>query len=267
MSQSYLPFLGHGGSNSSPLETDLLVLNPTFLWEASHTSPDVYVDNDDFATWRDRVVGRILSSDGLTPVKYKTNILNGLPVARFNAGIGASFSAGIDTTSFSFLNKDSHTIIIVFKMDAALANNQTLINNNSERGTVSGISVRNRTTDNHFVYFLSNQTTGNTNNFVTHTQPVVYGAFHILALRFENGKVGDDLTMNIDGDQQTDERDNPPENAANTYEFKLGVRANFSDTPHNWLGGDIATVGLWNSALSDTDFARAIQIMKNKYNL
>ncbi len=91
---------------SDPFDiTALVPKTPISLWAADSLG---YNDGDDVTAWSDDIASKTLAPDGVTPPKFKTNIVNALPVVRF-----ANTSSRLKYAAFN--NTNPSTFIIVAK--------------------------------------------------------------------------------------------------------------------------------------------------------
>ncbi len=91
------------------LSSSFIPKNPIAQWEANSLG---FSDNDDVTAWADKVSSQTLIPNSATIPKFKTSIINSLPVVRFAGADGAYLKLA------GFNNTDPSTFIIVAKQSS-----------------------------------------------------------------------------------------------------------------------------------------------------
>jgi len=255
MSQSYFPFLGYGGSQSQS-GIDLLVLNPWRLYRANE-SGHPYVDGDPVTGWEDVVTTPANPLTTTNAPTFKTNILNGLPVVRFN---GTSNWLQEGTRSiYSIFHESAHSLAIVFFIKADTTANQILIATNDITNTAKGFTFYFRPAFQSLYHFASNGST--TLQGFALSGAIPYGTWHTAIFTFDGSawryKVDDGII-------ETDSKDAAIVVGDPQLAPLVGERGN---SPSLYLNGDIPEIAFWNRELTDAEINQARDILKAKYAL
>lgn len=194
-------------------------------------------------------------SAGAQPI-YKTNIVNGYPVVRFE-GDDYLYSDSIKESTLWGAN--SYCIFAVFKPHAISTNSSTIPNNDSIIGTKwnrAGFVVRNDGPSANW-YYLTNWM--DSNSWVVQSVTITIADFMVVAAWRTATHSNINLNGGVaDSDARADTSGND--------EIAIGV-GNWGGNPKYYFHGDIAEIITIKSNLTDANRKGVIAYLANKYGI
>lgn len=245
----HLASLGVGSGAFSPASISGLA-----LWFAAHLETG-FNDDDAVATWTDRS-GNGRNATQATGTKrplYKTNIISGKPVLRFDntddclttAAIDFSGTAGL-TLFVVTVNITSATDRIIFETSATAATNAGAIQ--LFRATANTVSASHRG--------------GSSSSFTT--TGTVTSAATVMSSIFDRSLATNEVTIWLNGSTAGTRVNNNQAGNHGNHAANIGSRNNGASLP---LGGDIAEIILYDTALSSDNRLLVERYLGAKYGI
>lgn len=210
-------------------------------------------DGDRILFWLDRVTGHAMRRGGSGSTghpEFKTNIINSLPVARFN---NSEFLVGSGSMMSDLVGKTGYTFFIVMSNISDSSFGAFLARDASgSRGFNTFVN-----NDNTMRYYVP---TGGSISSQRSTQSIETGGPLIISGVYDGGTSRQDVYIN--GVLDNLDSPTPPATFASlgATEWRVG-NDGFSDL----LDGDMAEFLFWDRALTDNEFNKVYAALSTKY--
>ena len=238
--------LGAGPGKAAAAAPSTPVAGYTAWYDASQ---EAYSNNDPVDSWTDRSANALTVSNTLTlRPTFKTNIINGKPVIRFDGS--SQFLGSSGDALGTAITPSAYTIFVVFNAAAiSTANGSTWDNPAlvSDTGGDEYFSINLKSTPAIFAY---NWDTNDDNV----SKSISTGTNYIVQTRHESGN----LYVSLNAGSESSVASGDTGDIANKLYVGVGNSIRF-------FQGDIAEIIIYNTALSTSDIALNYSYLNGKY--